>query len=163
VLGSDIYIFGGNTDNESPTSTTFCFHTETDEWATLAPMPAAVSGHNVSMLDSLIYVMGGWTSDENSISSFYRFGPVANLWSTVAPMSVARTALGSFVLGGEYLRSRWLRRRAQVVFNGALLGGLWQVVKGSRRGIGHGKEQFWSPCCAAGGGFFRYLDRKSEE
>jgi N-acetylneuraminic acid mutarotase len=101
ILGSDIYIFGGNTDDAVRTSTTYRYSTETNEWATLAPMPEAKSLHSVSVVDGLIYVMGGCDTDENTVSSVHRFDPVANLWSTVAPMSVARAALGSFVLGGS--------------------------------------------------------------
>jgi hypothetical protein len=103
VLGSDIYIFGGNADNCATTSTTYRFNTETNEWATLAPMPEAKSQPSVSVLDGLIYVMGGLDSDANTIiySSVHRFDPVENLWSAVAPLSIARTSLGSFVLGGS--------------------------------------------------------------
>jgi N-acetylneuraminic acid mutarotase len=103
MLGSDIYIFGGRNENDKPTSTTYRFNTERNEWATLAPMPEANSLHSVSVLDGLIYVMGGWDSNGNgnSVSSVHRFDPVANSWSTVAPMLVARMSLGSFVLGGS--------------------------------------------------------------
>jgi kelch-like protein 1/4/5 len=103
MLGSDIYIFGGNDDNETMTSTTYRFNTETYEWAMLAPMHEASSVHSVLVLDGLIYVMGGWDSNANgnSMSSVRRFDPVANSWSTVAPMLVARMSLRSFVLGGS--------------------------------------------------------------
>jgi N-acetylneuraminic acid mutarotase len=100
-LGSDIYIFGGTTDDEVQTSTTYRFNTETNEWATLAPMPEARLEHSVSVLEGQIYVMGGLDSDGNSISSVHRFDPAANLWSAVAHMSVARTTFGSFVMGGN--------------------------------------------------------------
>jgi N-acetylneuraminic acid mutarotase len=101
VLGSDIYIFGGNYENGTATSTTYRFDTDTNEWATLAPMPEARSQHSVSVLDGLIYVMGGYDCDEKIASSVRCFDPVANLSSILAPMSVARTLLGSFVLGGS--------------------------------------------------------------
>jgi hypothetical protein len=101
MLGSDIYSFGGDDDDEVPTASSYRFKTETNEWATLAPMPEAKLMHSVSVHDGLIYVMGGQDSYDNSMSSVHRFDPVANLWSTVAPMSVARTSLESFVLGGS--------------------------------------------------------------
>jgi hypothetical protein len=101
VLGCDIYIFGGDDDDDTPTSTTYRFSTETNEWATLAPMPEVNSLHCVSMLDGLIYVMGGWHIDNNSMRSVHRFDPVANLWSTVAPMLVARSTFGTSVMGGS--------------------------------------------------------------
>jgi hypothetical protein len=88
------------------TSITYRFSTETNEWATLAPMPEAKSRHSVCALDGLIYVMGGVDNDDNDddvdpVSSVHRFDPVANLWSAVAPMCIARSTLGSFVLGGN--------------------------------------------------------------
>jgi hypothetical protein len=100
VVGSDIYIFGGKIENGAPSSTTYLFSTETNEWATLAPMPEAMHP-SICMLDDLIYVMGGCNKHDDSMTSVHRFDPVANLWSTVAPMSVSRMALGSFVLGGS--------------------------------------------------------------
>jgi N-acetylneuraminic acid mutarotase len=101
VLGSDIYILGGKTDDEVRTSTTYRFNTETNEWATLAPMPEAKLEHSIVVLECQIYVMGGLNNDDDSISSVHRFDPAANLWSTVAPLLVAWTTFGSFVLGGS--------------------------------------------------------------
>jgi hypothetical protein len=101
VLGSDIYIFGGNAEDGALTSSTYRFNTETNEWATLAPMPEAKSRHSVSVLDGLIYMMGGIDEHYNTVSSVHRFDPLANIWSAVAPMSVARSMFGSFVLGGS--------------------------------------------------------------
>jgi N-acetylneuraminic acid mutarotase len=54
TLGSNIYIFGGNDDYETETSTTYRFNTQMGEWTTLAPMPRAKAGHSVCVLDSLI-------------------------------------------------------------------------------------------------------------
>jgi N-acetylneuraminic acid mutarotase len=101
VLGGDIYVFGGQNENDVVTSTTYRYKTETNEWATPAPMSEAKSCHAVTVLDGLIYVIGGTDEDDKSCTSVHRFDPLANLWSTVAPMSVARTVLGSFVMGGS--------------------------------------------------------------
>jgi N-acetylneuraminic acid mutarotase len=101
VVGSDIFVFGGNAEIGARTSSTYRFNTETNKWATLASMPKTLSQHSVSVLDGLIYVMGGEDEDEISLSSVHRFDPVANMWSMVAPMSVARSMCGSFVLGGS--------------------------------------------------------------
>jgi hypothetical protein len=101
VVGSDIYIFGGNAGDEVQTSTTYRFSSETNEWTTLTSMPVATSSHSVCVLDGLIYVLGGVDSDGIIIGSVHRFDPVANLWSAVAPMSVARMVFRSFVLGGS--------------------------------------------------------------
>jgi hypothetical protein len=101
VVGVDIYIFGGTSDNQVPTSTTYRFNSEANEWTTLAPMPEAMQEYSIAVLDGLIYLIGGVDSGDDSLDSVHRFDPVANLWRAVAPMSVARSALGSFVLGGS--------------------------------------------------------------
>jgi hypothetical protein len=101
VVRGDIYIFGGNADDEVHTSTTYRFSSETNVWTTLTPMPVATISHSVCVLDGLIYVLGGLDNEHNCISSVHRFDPVANVWSAVAPMSAPRMALGSFVLGGS--------------------------------------------------------------
>jgi hypothetical protein len=101
VLGSNIYIIGGCTDDMEVTSTTYCFCAEENEWTTLAPMPKTAGKPSVCVVDGLIYVMGGEDSDGSSINSLRCFDPVANLWSAMAPMIVARSSLGSFVLDGS--------------------------------------------------------------
>jgi N-acetylneuraminic acid mutarotase len=101
VVDNAIYIFGGRDDDMEATTTTYRFSTETNMWATLAPMPDAKCNHCVCVLDGLIYVMGGEDSASDTVSSVHRFDPVANSWSTVAPMSSARKGLAAFVLGGN--------------------------------------------------------------
>jgi non-specific serine/threonine protein kinase len=101
VVGDDVYIFGGNTDDRVTTATTYRYNTETNEWTTLAPLPEAKSHYSVSVVDGLIYVIGGGFSMNTSTRSVHRFDPMENLWSAVAPMSVARSTFGSFVLGGN--------------------------------------------------------------
>jgi hypothetical protein len=105
VLCSDIYIFGGKTENGMTTSTTYRFSTETNEWAALAPMPDAKSEYSVCVLDGLIYTMGGCNVDADAdpipLSSVHRFDPATNLWSAVASMSVGRVEHGAFVLDGS--------------------------------------------------------------
>jgi N-acetylneuraminic acid mutarotase len=105
AMGSDIYIIGGDDGDMQITSTTYCYNTETNTWATLTPMPEAKHRHSVCVLDSLIYVMGGGNMDEYDcpaiISSVHRYDPMADSWSEVAPMSVARSAFGAFVLDGS--------------------------------------------------------------
>jgi N-acetylneuraminic acid mutarotase len=101
VIAGNIYVFGGNTDDEVPTSTTYCFNTERNEWTTLAPIPEAMQGHSVCVLDGLIYLIGGKDDHDNTLSSVHCFDPVTNIWSAVAPIPTARMTLGSFVMDGN--------------------------------------------------------------
>jgi hypothetical protein len=71
VVGGDIFISSGKTDNDVSNSTTYRFSTTTNEWAALEPMPEANSLHSVSVLDGLIYILGGEDDDDNSSRSVY--------------------------------------------------------------------------------------------
>jgi hypothetical protein len=65
-------------------------------------MPEAKSDHSVCVLGGLIYAIGGESDYLGSVcSSVHRFDPVVNLWSAVAALTIAKTGLGSFVLGGS--------------------------------------------------------------
>jgi hypothetical protein len=137
VLGSDIYVFGGESDNEVTKSTAYRFNTETNEWATLAPMPESTSHHSVSVLDGLIYVIGGEDEAGKSLRSVHRFDPAANMWSTVAPMSVARSMLGSFVMRGSiYAVSGYdgEDRRLFSMERYSVVSDTWSVVLGGKMG-----------------------------
>jgi hypothetical protein len=96
VLGSDIYVFGGQEEEEGEEiSSTFRFNTETNEWTTLAPMPEAKHGHGVCTVDGLIYVVGGRFS-----SSVFCFDPAAASWRSLAPILAIRHGASVFALGG---------------------------------------------------------------
>jgi N-acetylneuraminic acid mutarotase len=101
VLGNDIYIFGGRTNDDEVQSTTYHFSTVANEWTTLAPLPEEKCDYGVCVLAGLIYLVGGEDSSFADLTSVHRFDPVANVWNTVAPMSVARSGLGVFVLDGS--------------------------------------------------------------
>jgi hypothetical protein len=137
VLGSDIYVFGGRSDNYVMTSTAYRFNTETNEWATLAPMPEAKAHHSVSVRDGLIYVMGGEDEDDNSLRSVHRFHPAANMWSTVAPMSVARSMFRSFVMGASIYAVNGFdgdNRRVFPMERYSVVLDKWSVVLGGKMG-----------------------------
>jgi N-acetylneuraminic acid mutarotase len=99
VLGSDIYVFGGDAGS-GESVITYCYNTISDEWMMVAPMPVAKSAHSACVLDGLLYVMGGFR-DSRALDSVHRFDPVTNTWSTLAPMLAARSKLQSVVMGGS--------------------------------------------------------------
>jgi hypothetical protein len=102
-------------------------------------MLEAVSRYNVCLVDDLVYVVKSEGVYKNSCNAVHRFNPVANVWSTVAPMSIARNMHGASNIGRVRLRSGWPMREQKGVPNGALLGGLGQVVGCSRRIARYGK------------------------
>jgi hypothetical protein len=122
VLGSNIHIFGGRNDDMGKTSTTYRFSTETNEWATLAPMPNALSRGRSHLRAGRI---GKQHSLHHLSPSLRSCGKYVGLGGTHVHRAWYMWGLCA---GWEYLRSRWLRWRGQAVLNGALLGGLGQLV-----------------------------------
>jgi N-acetylneuraminic acid mutarotase len=54
AVGTDIYVFGGEDDDEMMQDTVMKYDTMTDAWSTLAPMPHASSHHNASVCNGLV-------------------------------------------------------------------------------------------------------------
>ena len=116
VVGTDVYVIGGQTDNEETTDTVFRYSTVADEWSTLAPMPEARTGCQACALGDMdmVYVVGGRAGNWSQLSSVCRFDPASGSWSTVAPMSTARSDFGLFVLGGCIYAAGGLRTEQSV-------------------------------------------------
>jgi N-acetylneuraminic acid mutarotase/predicted Ser/Thr protein kinase len=84
-----VYLAGGNTpDGES--DTLLEYNTETDQWRTLAPMPASgYGGAGAQVIDGKIWVIGGWTSmpgkrthdPQVAHNEIFLYDPVRNRWS----------------------------------------------------------------------------------
>jgi N-acetylneuraminic acid mutarotase len=58
AIGNDIFVFGGDDDDDNFQNSVCKYDTETDEWSTLAPMPHACRGHSTSVLGGLVYIVG---------------------------------------------------------------------------------------------------------
>jgi chorismate mutase len=113
VVGSHVYVCGGNDLGNRVTATTYRYNVDTDAWSTLVPIPEAKVHHEVCSVDGLIYILGGRSSDNRVSSTVHRFDAVANSWSAVAPMLVARSGFASFVLNGSiYVAGGWDGGRA---------------------------------------------------
>jgi N-acetylneuraminic acid mutarotase len=96
VVGSEIFVFGGEDAERDPQASVFKYDTVTDEWSTLAPMPQPSHGRCVSVLDGLIYTMGAGTNHCDEL----RFDSASGAWSTLAITLNCRKGGASFVLGG---------------------------------------------------------------
>jgi hypothetical protein len=96
VLGTDIYVFGGDDITGTENASVFKYDTIADIWTILAPMPSACSFFGVATLDGQIYVTGIGASRKNVIL----FDPTSGAWHSLAPTKHSRRQGSAFVLGG---------------------------------------------------------------
>ena len=78
AVGTHIYFLRGDGDDGDPTTETYRYDSEADEWTTLEPMPEPRWGHALVVLGGLIYILGGsrqFRSD--GLSSIVRFDPAS--------------------------------------------------------------------------------------
>jgi hypothetical protein len=97
VIGSDIFVFGGQDSADTSRRIVFKFDTEVNVWRTLAPMPQASDCHSASVLDGLIYIVGVGAA----YGEVFQFDPVSNMYISLAPTLSDRRFSCSFVLGGS--------------------------------------------------------------
>lgn len=72
-----------------------------DSWITKAPMPEAIVGHGVAVVDGKIYVIGGSNYDVWVVNSTFQYDPVADTWSTKSSMPTSRSNFGIAVYDGK--------------------------------------------------------------
>ncbi len=72
-LGSDIYVFGGYSDDDIHNRTARYDH-EAGSWQQTTPLPAPACAMGVTVCDNAIYAVGGWADDGRTpIDVFYRY------------------------------------------------------------------------------------------
>jgi predicted phage tail protein len=88
VVGTDIYIFGGNTVVANQNKV-YKYDTVADSVSTLADMPASLTGVQAiqvknSGFSNLIFVYGGYNGS-NAVASLYAYSISGNSWTTITP------------------------------------------------------------------------------
>ncbi len=86
------------------TASFFIIHPVTalsDSWITKAPMPEAIVGHGVAVVDGKIYVIGGSNYDVWVVNSTFQYDPVADTWRTKSSMPTSRSNFGIAVYEGK--------------------------------------------------------------
>jgi hypothetical protein len=96
VVGSDIYVFGGRSNNSVTHDSVFKYNSEIDEWSTLAPMLDTEFGHSAIELGGMIYIVGAGYDPRGLL----RYDPALGVWSTLAPLIQGCYHGASFVLAG---------------------------------------------------------------
>jgi len=92
-----MYAFGGFSDDE-PVSDAYEYNTLSDQWRSIAPLPAPRGSLAVAVLDGKIYAVGGRGPD-GPVGTFDRYDPKLNLWETLAPLPHPREELVAAALG----------------------------------------------------------------
>jgi hypothetical protein len=96
VVGTDIYVFGGEDEEEDWQGTIFKYNTEGNAWEEIAPMPDTEIGHSVSVIDGLIYIIEAGDESRDVL----RFEPATGVWSTLASTMHGRWRAASYLLDG---------------------------------------------------------------
>jgi N-acetylneuraminic acid mutarotase len=114
--GGKIYRVGG-LNNRNPTkddkedlhsTDEFCeYDPATNNWTTLAPLPAARSSHNAAVIGDKLYVVGGWTLNGKSPGTWqpdalvYDFNHPQSGWQKLPRPEFKRRALAAGVWQGK--------------------------------------------------------------
>jgi hypothetical protein len=95
VVGSDVYVFGGDDYLGNAKTSVFKFNTEINEWSTTStPMPVASSYRGACALGGLVYIVGGGADHRQLLC----FDPSAGVWSELASTSFTMKDGASFVM-----------------------------------------------------------------
>ncbi len=98
ALGDQIIVPGGYTVGGTPTSVVEAYHVISDEWTSLAALPAPRFAYAMAAHDNKVYVFGGWDGQAYTNSTFI-YDPKTNHWTTGAPLPIGRGFAGAAALG----------------------------------------------------------------
>jgi DNA-binding CsgD family transcriptional regulator/N-acetylneuraminic acid mutarotase len=97
VLGDQIIVPGGYTAGGTPTSVVEAYHVISDEWTSLAALPAPRFAYAIATHDDKVYVFGGWDGQGYANSTFI-YDPQTKRWTTGAPLPIGRGFAGAATL-----------------------------------------------------------------
>lgn len=89
VLGERIFVPGGKDRGGKPVNSFEAYSPRINQWITLAPLPAALSGYALAGYEGRLYLFGGWDGVAYS-AAVYSYDPAANTWKTLSPLPTPR-------------------------------------------------------------------------
>jgi DNA-binding CsgD family transcriptional regulator len=98
AIGDQIIVPGGYTAGGTPTSVVETYHVISDEWTSLAALPAPRFAYAIAAHDGKVYVFGGWDGQGYANSTFI-YDPPTDRWTTGAPLPIGRGFAGAAALG----------------------------------------------------------------
>jgi N-acetylneuraminic acid mutarotase len=103
-LNGRIYIIGGSEDKNKITDTVDFYDPNTDEWHSVASLPAKRDHIGASAYDNKIFVVGGFDVDDITTNQLLIYDSQTNKWKDGAPMPTSRGALiAEFINGILYV------------------------------------------------------------
>jgi N-acetylneuraminic acid mutarotase len=100
VLGGELYVTGGTSDNATFLSSVEKYSPLTNTWSEVVPLPTARMNPAAVTVGSDMYVLGGFTH-AGIIASVLKFDSTLGTWNQVAPMPVAGFAMASCAVGSN--------------------------------------------------------------
>jgi DNA-binding CsgD family transcriptional regulator/N-acetylneuraminic acid mutarotase len=97
ALGDQLIVPGGYTAAGTPTNVVEAYNVISDEWTSLAALPAPRFAYAVTAYGDKVYVFGGWDGQGYANSTFI-YDPGTNQWTTGAPLPIGRGFAGAAVL-----------------------------------------------------------------
>jgi N-acetylneuraminic acid mutarotase len=103
VIGSTIYVFGGN-NNTGMLASAEAYDTANPGlgWVPRASMPTARVGPRAGVINGKVYVVGGMDASLVQLRTVERYDPVSNSWSTAVPTNTAHHGGVGGVSGGRF-------------------------------------------------------------
>jgi DNA-binding CsgD family transcriptional regulator/N-acetylneuraminic acid mutarotase len=97
VLNDQIIVPGGYTAAGTPTASVEAYHVISDEWTSLAALPAPRFAYAMATHNGKVYVFGGWDGQGYTNSTFI-YDPATNAWTRGAPLPIGRGFAGAAAL-----------------------------------------------------------------
>jgi hypothetical protein len=100
VIGGELYVTGGSGTYNARLASVSKYSPVTNTWTSVAPLPAARSGHIVVAVGPIMYVVGGGRYGATASTTF-KFDSRQGTWSQVAPMPEERESCAACVVGSD--------------------------------------------------------------
>jgi N-acetylneuraminic acid mutarotase len=102
VVGSLLYVVGGESGTSTPLSTLQAYNPTSNTWATKAPLPAARKSPNgTGTINGKLYVSGGVLADNTLTKSLLAYTTATNSWATKASLPVGSYGGVTGVISGQ--------------------------------------------------------------
>ena len=98
VLDDQVIVPGGYTAAGTPTTVVEAYNVISDEWTSLAALPAPRFAYAMAAYDNKIYVFGGWDGQGYANSTFI-YDPKTGRWTTGAALPIGRGFAGAATQG----------------------------------------------------------------
>ncbi|MFW6182812.1 MAG: Kelch repeat-containing protein [Chloroflexota bacterium] len=100
ILGGEIYVMGGRTENGNATTVVEAYSPLNDGWRPVTALPHPVAGALALSDDSRLFLIGGRQGDD-VLSDVVAYDPATQQWQSLPPLQQARAHAAGGVLDGH--------------------------------------------------------------